>query len=397
MYAFFTSQFGFSLALMLVLLGLILTAVAYCILAERKISAWIQDRLGPNRVGPAGLLQPLADGVKFVLKEDILTAHVDRPLFILAPAISFIIATIGFAIIPWAGDLRFANGRTVLVQVASVDVGILYILGVGAMTVYGVVIGGWASNNKFSFYGGMRATAQMLSYEIPMGLGILVIVLTGGQLRLEHMVTDQLGSTWYGLLHPLTFLVVLVASLAETHRMPFDLAEAEQELVGGYQTEYSSMKMALFYLGEYAHLITAGALLSTLFLGGWELFPWSERTGWAWTQWLNHAPTWPAMILRFAIVLGKIVAFIVFTMWLRWTLPRFRFDQLMRLAWRGMVPLGLALVAWATAMLYRGHPTSIWTPVGEVALFAIGVMWVSIREPRISGRQEHLPELVGSE
>ncbi len=396
MFDFLKSQFGFSLLLMLVLIGIIMTAVAYCILLERKIAAWVQDRIGPNRVGPAGLLQPIADGVKFLLKEDFVSPHVDRPLFILAPAIAFLISMIGFAVIPWGGTLRFADGRIVLVQVASVDIGLLYVLAVGSMSVYGVVLGGWASNNKFSFYGGMRATAQMLSYEIPMGLTILIVVMTTGQLRLEHIVADQIASAWNLLLHPLAFIILLITAFAESNRTPFDLAEAEQELIGGYQTEYSSMKLALFYLGEYAHMITAAAFMAVLFLGGWEVLPFSDRFGWGWMRWLNHAETWPAVLARCGVMGGKVFAFIVFFMWIRWTLPRFRFDQLMRLAWRGMVPLGMCLVAWTGLLVYIGRPASIWAPIGEIVLLIVALVSIAVRNPVLSGRQENMPPVNGA-
>ncbi len=399
MFEFFAKQFGFSLLLMVVLLGVILTAVAYCILLERKIAAWIQDRVGPNRAGPGGLLQPIADGVKFILKEDIIQASVDRPLFILAPLMAFVVATVGYAVIPWGGTVDLGQGP-ILVQVASVDVGLLYLLAVGSLGVYGVVLGGWASNNKYSFYGGMRATAQMLSYEIPMGMAILVVVLTSGQLRLENIVVAQidpaLGGAWNALLHPVAFIMLLITAFAETNRAPFDLAEAEQELVGGYQTEYSSMKMALYYLGEYAHMITASAFMAVLFLGGWELFPFSERIGWGWLHWLNTSESFFAMLLRVGIMFGKVAVFIVIFMWVRWTLPRFRFDQLMRLAWRGLVPIGMALVALAGVLVYYGRAVSIWATLGNVAIVAFALLIVAMRQTEITGRQPNLPPIPGS-
>ena len=398
MYEFFTHQFGFSILLMAVLLGIIMTAVAYCILLERKVAAWVQDRIGPNRAGPFGLLQPLADGVKFLLKEDIISRNVDKPLFVLAPAIAFTVALIGFAVIPWAGQVRL-GGNLLEVQVASIDVGLLYLLAVGSLAVYGVVLGGWASNNKYSFYGAMRATAQMLSYEIPLGLAILVVVLTTGQLRLENIVAWQIdpaaGGVWNLLLHPLAFVLMLITVFAEANRLPFDLAEAEQELIGGYQTEYSAMKMGLFYLGEYAHMITSSGFIAVLFLGGWELFPGSGRLGWGWIDWLNTSPSIAAMLLRFAIMAGKIFFFIFFFMWVRWTIPRFRFDQLMRLAWRGMVPMGLGLVALTGLLVYRGQPATFWAPVGNLIIVAVIMLWQVVRKPTVTGRQTHLPPVTG--
>ena len=389
---FLTTQFGFSVALMGGLIGLILTAVAYCILMERKVSAWIQDRIGPNRVGPFGLLQPLADGVKFLLKEDIISDRVDKVMFVLAPGLAFIVAGIGFAVIPWAGTVRLA-GRDLLVQVASIDIGLLYILAVGSLAVYGVVLGGWASNNKYSFYGGMRGAASMLSYEVPMGLALLVVVMTAGEVRLENIVALQMGSTWNILLHPLAFIILLTTSFAETNRAPFDLAEAEQELIGGYQTEYSSMKMALFYLGEYFHMITAGAFLAVLFLGGWELFPSSDKLGWGWINWLNHDTGVVPALARFSIMLLKVFCYIFFAMWIRWTLPRFRFDQLMSLCWKGLVPLGLGLVALVGVLVAWGRPISIWATLGNLAILGIMLVWMLIRQPVVTGREGNMAQV----
>ena len=256
-----------------------------------------------------------------------------------------------------------------------------------------MVLGGWASNNKYSFLGGMRGAASMLSYEVPMGLAILVVVMASGQVRLENIVAQQLGSTWNVLLNPVAFVILLTTSFAETNRAPFDLAEAEQELIGGYQTEYSSMKMALYYLGEYFHMITASSFMAVLFLGGWELFPSSESTGWAWVQWLNHSPTWAALFCRFGIMAGKIFCFIFFYMWIRWTLPRFRFDQLMGLCWKNLVPMGLALVAWTGVLVYEGRPISIWAPVGNLLVGLVMLVLVAVRPPRLSGRQAHMPRM----
>lgn len=403
MFDFLTSQFGFSLLLMAMLLLIIMTTVAYLILLERKVAAWVQDRVGPNRVGPGGVLQPVADGVKFLLKEDIISANVDRPLFILAPAMAFVVALVGFAIIPWGGRIDLGGTQPVLVQVASVDIGLLYLLAVSSLSVYGVVVGGWASNNKYSFYGAMRATAQMLSYEIPMGLAILVVVLTCGAVRLEEIVEvqvfgaaetlhgDQASGVWNVLLHPVGFVVLLITVFAETNRTPFDLAEAEQELIGGYQTEYSAMKLALFYLGEYAHMITASAFMACLYLGGWELFPFSGQLGWAWVDWYNSSTSPLAGLLRFSVLYGKVMGFILFFMWIRWTIPRFRFDQLMRLAWLGLVPVGMVLAAWAAVLVYWGRPVSFWTTLGNVVLAVGMIAWMAVREPSVTGRQRRLP------
>ena len=397
---FLNSQFGFSILLMVVALGGILTAVAYGILLERKIAAWTQDRYGPNRVGPLGLLQPVADGAKFLLKEEIIPAQVDRPLFIIAPCVAWSVALLGFAVIPWGGEFRWPwmtpADPPLRVQVASLDIGFLYILAVSTLAVYSVVLGGWASNNKYSFYGGLRAAAQMLSYEVPLGLALLVCILTTGQFRLEGMVERQLASTWTGILHPVVFLMFFTTALAEANRAPFDLAECEQELVGGYHTEYSGMKLALFFLGEYAHMITSSALMVALFLGGWELFPWSEKTGWGWVQWLNRSPDFAAMLLRVGVVCAKLSAMILLYMWVRWTLPRFRFDQLMRLAWKGLVPLATAYLVVTGLLVYNGLQGSILAPLGDVALLLFcGVVSVVSGRP-LTGRQEHLPPWRGA-
>jgi NADH-quinone oxidoreductase subunit H len=397
MVSFFQTQFGFSLLLMGMLIGFIMFCVAYGILLERKIAAYMQDRIGPNRAGPRGILQPIADGIKFFMKEDIIPANVDRPLFILAPAISFTAALVLFAVIPWAGQVDIGGPELVNVQVASVDIGLLYILGVGSLGVYGVVLGGWASNNKYSFFGGMRSAAQMLSYEIPLGIAVLIVVLTTGDLRLENIVFSQMnpeGGVWNVLLHPAVFMVMLVAVFAEANRAPFDLPEAEQELVSGYMTEYSSMKMALYYLGEYVHIIVGGAFLAVLFFGGWELFPFSDRLGWGWIQWLNHDTSITAAWCRFGVMFGKIFLIAFFFMWVRWTLPRFRFDQLMRLAWQGLLPLALALLGWAILLVYFGRPVSIWAPLGNIVILVVVRYWQRVFKTEITGRQAGLSSVV---
>jgi len=395
---FVASQFGFSLILAVVVMGVLLTAVAYSIYFERKIAAWIQDRYGPNRVGPWGLLQPLADGVKFILKEDYIPEKVDKPLFILAPAVIFIVAMVGFVVIPWGGTLdlstvplvgdAFKPGTMVEVQVASINIGLLYLLAVMSMGVYGVVLGGWASNNKYSFYGAMRACAQMVSYEIPLGICVLVIVLTTGSLRLEDIVASQAGSLWdwHVFKHPLVFLILLVTALAEANRAPFDLAEAEQELVGGYHTEYSAMKFALFFLAEYVSLITSSAMIVVLFLGGWH-FPWIAEGG-------AGATSFWAVCVEMLVFCGKIAAMMFLFMWTRWTLPRFRFDQLMRLAWKGLVPISLALFVLTTGLLYFNvHQTVFWPLAGNLAILAATLFFASISKVAVTGRQANLPSV----
>jgi NADH-quinone oxidoreductase subunit H len=390
---FLTSQLGISLVLAAAVIGAMLGAVAYCIYFERKIAAWIQDRYGPNRVGPWGILQPIADGVKFLMKEDVVPMHADRPLFVLAPAIIFVVAFVGFAAIPWGGQLRIGDGL-VDIQVASPDIGLLYILGVAAMGVYGVVLGGWASNNKYSFYGAIRATAQMLSYEIPMGLCILVVVLTTGTLRLEDITLQQTGywagwiPQWNIFLHPLAFIILFVTLLAESNRTPFDLAEAEQELVGGYHTEYSALKFGMFFLAEYAHMITGSAFIAVLFLGGWH-FP-----GIPWTQ--PDATQWYAVLAKIGVLCVKIAAFLFIMMWIRWTIPRFRFDQLMRLAWQRLIPVTLALFTLSAVLVYAGRPRSLWALVGNGAILAVTLVYLGLSGDRVTGRQRNLPAIGAS-
>lgn len=393
MIEFLTSQFGVSITLAAVVIVVLLGATAYCIYFERKIAGWIQDRYGPNRVGPRGLLQPIADGAKMLLKEDVLPHHVDRILFVLAPALTFAVAMITFAAIPWGGQWQVGE-KLLNIQVANPDIGLLYILGVASMGVYGVVLGGWASNNKYSFYGAIRATAQMLSYEIPMGLCILVVVMTMGTLRLETITELQTDPAyWLGVipqwnvfLHPLAFVILFITALAETNRAPFDLAEAEQELVGGYHTEYSALKFGMFFLAEYAHMLVGSAFIAVLFLGGWH-FP-----GIPWAQ--PEATQWYAVVVKMLVLSGKIAAFIFLIMWIRWTLPRFRFDQLMRLAWKGLIPITLALFVLATVLVYTGHHRSpVWALSGNAVILVVALVAVGASRKTITGRQANLAPL----
>ncbi len=384
MWEFLTSQMGVSIMLAAVVFGVMQGVVAYSIYFERKIAAWIQDRCGPNRVGPFGLLQPIADGVKFIFKEDVIPGHVDKVLFVLAPTMMFIIAFIGLAAIPWGGQW-LVDGKLVNIQVSNPDIGLLYLLGVGGMGVYGVVLGGWASNNKYSFYGAIRATAQMLSYEIPMGLCIVIVVLTMGSLRLEEIILPQTAywsgaiPKWNIFLHPLVFLILFITMLAEANRAPFDLAEAEQELVGGFHTEYSALKFGMFFLGEYAHMITASAFISVMFLGGWHL-PWLP-----WAQ--PEATSFAAVIVKMLVLGGKIAGFLFLMMWIRWTLPRFRFDQLMRLAWLGLIPMTLGLFMITVGLLYFGlHRSWAWTCGGDTVVLVLTLMYVAVSRREVSGR-----------
>jgi len=389
MWDFLTSQFGVRLVLALVVFAVIGTASPACIYFERKISAWIQDRRGPNRVGPWGIFQLVADGLKFVFKEDVVPGHVDKVLFVAAPAIAYVVAFIGWAAIPWGGRLQIGD-QVVEVQVANPDIGLLYILGVGSMGVYGVVLGGWASNNKYSLFGAIRATAQMLSYEIPMGLCILVVALTMGSLRLETITDEQTGywlggliPQWNVCLHPLAFIIMFTTVLAETNRTPFDLAEAEQELVGGFHTEYSALKFGLFFLGEYAHMITGSAFIAVLFLGGWHV-PWIP-----WAQ--PDATSLFAVAFKMFVLFFKVAIFIAVMMWLRWTLLRFRFDQLMRMAWLALIPMTLALFLLTVALVYFGVHRSLWATGGNVAIVVISMAYALIRSKPVTGRQANMP------
>ncbi len=397
MIEFLTSQFGVSaqfvvsVVLALVVIGAMQGGVAYCIYFERKISAWIQDRYGPNRVGPLGLLQPVADGVKFFFKEDVVPRHVDKVLFILAPGMIMFVSLIGFAAIPWGGQLQLGE-KLVNIQVANPDIGLLYILGVASMGVYGVVIGGWASNSKYPFFGAIRATAQMISYEIPMGLCILVVVLTMGTLRLEDITQLQTGywlgfiPQWNMFLHPLAFLILFICVLAEANRAPFDLSEAEQELVGGFHTEYSALKFGMFFLAEYGHMITSSALITVLFLGGWHL-PW-----FSWTQ--PEATQWYAVVAKMGVISAKIVVFLFLMMWIRWTLPRFRFDQLMRLAWQRLIPVTLALFVLTVGLLYFGlHRSPVWALSGNAVIVVVMLVSAGTVGKEVTGRQPNLPRI----
>lgn len=351
---FITPQLLTSVVVILVILHLALGAAAYFILLERKVSAWVQDRIGPDRVGKFGLLQPIADGLKLFFKEDFMPKGVDKGLFTLAPALTVIPAMIGFLVIPWAGGLELSGGETVAIMGANINIGVIYFVATASLGVYGVSIGGWASNNKYSFLGGLRAGAQIISYEIPLGLALLCVVLTSGTLLPVTIVSQQLAGQWNIVQQPLVAILFYICMLAEANRAPFDLAEAEQELVGGWHTEYSSMRWALFFMGEYIHLFVGAAFFTTLFLGGWSLNP---VTGWD----LPATGGILMIALQFGIVLGKVFLLVFLAMLVRWTLPRFRFDQLMRLAWEGMIPTALLLVLIVSGYLYLGWSAYMWT------------------------------------
>ncbi len=338
-------DFIITLAKIAVVQFVLLTTVAYTVYAERRVSAFIQNRIGPNRVGPQGLLQPLVDIIKLLMKEDIVPSRANRLLHALAPAISVIVALSTFAVIPF-GDTINIGGKIIKLQIADVNIGILYFLAMASLGVYGVTISGWSSNSKYSLLGGLRSSAQMISYELSMGLAVIAVILLNGTLELDKIVQSQAGWKWNLILQPVGFIIFLTASFAETNRTPFDLPEAEQELVAGYHTEYSSMKFALFFLAEYMNVVVSSAMIVTLYLGGWQ-FPYLETFG--------LPPLWVSIIqiLTFTI---KVSMLIFFFIWIRWTIPRFRYDQQMNLGWKVLLPLGIAnLVVTAVVILLTKH------------------------------------------
>lgn len=316
----------------LILLGILfataLGIAAYSTLAERKIAAFMQDRIGPDRAGFFGILQPLADGVKSILKEEIIPTHAHKFLFILGPSIFMTVALMTYAIIPWGKDL-IINGRPFSLQLVDLNVGILYSFAIVSLGVYGIMIGGWASNNKFSLLGAVRASTQMISYELAMGLSLIPIIMMTSSLSLRDITEAQAGWNWNIFYQPLAFIIFFTCSLAETNRTPFDLAETESELIGGYHTEYSSMKLALYLFGEYVNIFVSSTIIAILFLGGYH-FPYMEQLG--------LSPNWLSIVSILALF-TKIFFMIFVFMWIRWTIPRFRYDQLMRLGWQIFIPL----------------------------------------------------------
>jgi NADH-quinone oxidoreductase subunit H len=347
---------------------------------ERKISAFMQNRHGPNRVGPMGLLQVLADGLKFVLKEEFVPHYADKVLFIVAPCVILISSMLAFAVVPfgptgnpYAAD--YAESYQFVIA-KNVDIGILFIFAISSLSVYGIILGGWASNNKYSLLGGLRSSAQIISYEIPLGLSILGIVLISSSLNLEAIIWHQANAgtgflslfgwnIWY---QPLAFLLFMISAFAECNRLPFDLPETEQELVGGYHTEYNGMKLAFFFLGEYCHMVTTSFLMVILFLGGWH-FPYvAEPENW-----------WLLKLIVFSV---KMSLFFLFYMLIRWTLPRFRFDQLMTLAWKVLIPMALAnLVA---VMIVKECNASLWWLLPASVAILIGAGLITTKPVKVS-------------
>jgi NADH-quinone oxidoreductase subunit H len=361
----------------------ILTACMYLVLAERKVSAWMQDRIGPNRVGPYGLLQPLADGIKIVLKEGIVPSHVDRTLFLIAPAISVFTTLLAFAVVPFGpvdSVPEWLQGWLRFIIAPNVDIGIVFILAVTSLAVYAVILGGWASNNKYSALGSLRASAQVISYEIPLGMSLLGVVLLSGTLNLENILNQQAErglagwNVWY---QPLACLIFYVSSLAESNRLPFDLSECEQELVGGYHTEYGGFRLVLFFVGEYTHIITISFLTAILFFGGWH-FPLIATPDSAYPG---------AWLVKLAVLMAKVATSIFLIMLIRWTLPRFRFDQLMELTWKVFIPLSLANVVVVMTVLQFGW-SHWWLPVLSLGLFILaGVIGAGAKRYEIRHRR----------
>lgn len=304
----------------------------YSTWAERKVAAFLQDRVGPNRAGWGGLLQPLADGMKLFAKEEFEPNTPNRFLFFVGPAIAMSTALMTSAVIPW-GDKLEIFGRTVVLQATDIDVSLLYIFGVVSVGVYGIMIGGWASNNKFSLMGAVRAASQMVSYEVAMGLSIIALLMMTGTLSLKEISLQQQGMNWNVFYQPVGFLIFLICAFAETNRTPFDLAECESELIGGYHTEYSSMKMGFYLFAEYANMFISSAILAILYFGGYN-YP---GMSWAVENWGVNI----ANVIGIIVLFIKICGFIFFYMWIRWTIPRFRYDQLMNLGWKILIPLSI--------------------------------------------------------
>lgn len=306
---------------------------AYATYGERKIAAFLQDRVGPDRAGPFGLLQPIADGVKMIMKEDFIPAAANKWLFILGPCIAMFVANLGGVVIPWARPLTFEDGSVFHFQVSDINIGILYVFSVVSIGVYGIMIGGWASNNKYSLMGTLRASSQMISYELAMGLSLVALIMTTGTLSLNEIVAQQDAGICNFVYQPLGFLIFLVCAFAELNRAPFDLPETESELVGGYHTEFSSMKLGFYLFSEYINMFISSAIMASLYFGGFH-FPFEnlvmEQIGEFWTR-----------IIGFGLFMGKIIGFIFLIMWVRWTLPRFRYDQLMNLGWKVLLPLSI--------------------------------------------------------
>jgi NADH-quinone oxidoreductase subunit H len=337
----------FAIIKVMAVFTVLMITVAMLTLAERKISAWIQDRLGPNRVGPGGLLQPFADGLKNIIKEETYPGRAARFFFIIAPMLSIGPALVTFAVVPFAAPLPTPWGLVDGI-IADLPIGVLYILALSSLGVYGIVMAGWSSNNKYAFLGALRASAQMVSYEVGLGMSLIPVFMLAGNVTLTQIVwtqQEQLG-LWLVLPLSLSFILFFICALAETNRLPFDVAEAESELITGYHTEYSSMKFSMFFIAEYANMLTASALMATLFLGGWDIPFWSGDNMHVVAPGVvqGAAPAVWKSLLTLASFTVKTLAFVFVYMWIRWTVPRFRYDQIMHLGWKVILPTVLAYI-----------------------------------------------------
>lgn len=355
----------------LLMVVVVMTIAGYAVLAERKVSAWMQGRVGPNRtvlpivgaipvLGPflrnLGVFQPLADGLKFLFKEEIVPGHVNKFYYYFAPLVSLVPALTTMTVLPF-GEFLHVNGESVPLVLANVDMGILFVFAVSSLGVYGIVLAGWSSNSKYPFLGGIRSSAQMISYELAMGLSVLPVFLwvnapgmTESGLSLVTIVNSQENAAWLILIQPLSALIFMIALFAETNRLPFDMPESETDLVGGFHTEYGSFKFGIFFVAEYAHIVIGSAIFTTLFLGGWHFLPWVENP-------------WPVGLIGSALgvawFLAKVFFLIFFFIWVRWTLPRFRFDQVMRLGWGKLLPLALVnLLFYVIVVTFLDQPAS---------------------------------------
>ncbi|MCI0699568.1 MAG: NADH-quinone oxidoreductase subunit NuoH [Planctomycetia bacterium] len=370
----------------------VLGVCGYLTLSERKISAWMQDRLGPNRVGPGGLLQPLADGGKFFLKEEVIPSHVDRVFYLLAPAVAVGTALLALAIVPFGATTpppdpvpsvgqpgepspvaKFEQEQAEyqskfnFVLAPGLDIGVLYLFALGSLAVYGVILAGWSANNKYSLLGSLRSSAQIVSYEIPLAMSVVGVFLIVGSLNPEKIIAWQTAHGWFLLFQPLAMLLFLVSVYAESSRLPFDLPEAEQELVGGYHTEYSSLKLGLMLLTEYVHLVTTSFMVAVLFLGGWSLFGLES---------LIENPILAAVV-KLLVLCGKMIALCIFAQFIRWTIPRFRFDQLMNLGWKVMIPL--AMLNLLCVMFVKQFDFLLVTLTGTSILLFFGAGFLGVK------------------
>ena len=328
------------------IIGLSFFIAMYTTLAERKVAGWMQDRHGPNRAGPFGIFQPLADGGKLFFKEEIIPTSANRFLFVLGPAIAMVTSLVTSTVIPWGMPLVTSKG-IVPMQVTDVDMGILIAFSVVSVGVYGIMIGGWASNNKFSLIAAIRGASQMVSYELPMGLALIAVIFMTGSLKMSEIVAVQAANGWNVIYQPLGFIIFFICALAECNRTPFDLPEAENELNFGYHQEYSSMKLGFYLFAEYINMFVSSAIMATLFFGGYDI-PFVNEASWGLTPWLMS-------LISFGVLLGKIFFFLFVFIWIRWTIPRFRYDQLMSLGWKKLVPLALLnMLISAAVMLWFG-------------------------------------------